>query len=147
MNQSLKLIAPLAAALAIAACNAGGTSSVPATNIGQSSAAKSVGSPACPQITGQPACLVLIQSKSGISPDVAGWAPTDFQTRYHLPSSTNGSGQVVAIVDAYDNPNVASDLAVYRSQFGLGTAPFNKYNQNGQQSGYPGGSHHWGVGV
>ncbi len=155
MNRSLKLVAPLLAALAAAACNAGGTSNLPASP-GQSGAqsvrsnmpewqAKNLATPACPQVTGVPECMALIQSKSGINPDVAGWAPADFQTRYHLPSSTNGAGQVVAIVDAYDNPNVSSDLAAYRSQFGLGTAPFNKYNQNGQQSGYPGGSVGWGV--
>ncbi len=77
--------------------------------------------------------------------DVAGWAPADFQARYKLPSSTKGAGQIVAIVDAYDNPNVASDLAVYRSQFGLGTGSFTKYNQKGQTSNYPSGSVGWGV--
>lgn len=152
--KSVKLIAPLLAALAVAACNASGTSNLPTSGQSASAAArtnvpewqaKNLATPACPQVTGKPACMVLIQSKSGISPDVAGWAPADFQTRYHLPSSTNGSGQIVAIVDAYDNPNVASDLTAYRSQFGLGTGSFNKYNQNGQQSGYPGGSHNWGV--
>jgi subtilase family serine protease len=80
-----------------------------------------------------------------MKPDVAGWAPVDFQTRYNLPSSTNGAGQIVAIVDAYDNPNVASDLAAYRSNFGLGTANFTKFNQSGQQSNYPSGSTGWGV--
>jgi hypothetical protein len=155
VNGTIKLVAPLLAALAVAACNAGGNSNLPAT-AGQSSTqsqrsnlpewqAKNLATAACPQVKGVPACMALIQSKSGISPDVAGWAPADFQARYHLPSSTNGAGQVVAIVDAYDNPNVASDLAAYRSQFGLGTAPFTKYNQNGQQSGYPRGSTGWGV--
>ncbi|MGA8576155.1 MAG: hypothetical protein WB609_10825 [Candidatus Cybelea sp.] len=133
MNGTIKLVAPLLAALAVAACNAGGNSNLPVT-AGQSSTqsqrsnspewqAKNLATAACPQVKGVPACMALIQSKSGISPDVAGWAPADFQARYHLPSSTNGSGQIVAIVDAYDNPNVASDLAAYRSQFGLGTAP------------------------
>ena len=42
---------------------------------------------------------------------MAGWGPSDLQAAYDLPSSSKGSGQVVAIVDAYDNPNVASDLA------------------------------------
>lgn len=107
--------------------------------------ARGLAQPACPQVTGIPTCLALIESKSGISPTVAGWAPTDFQTRYALPSSTKGSGQVVAIVDAYDNPNVASDLAEYRTEFGLGTANFTKYNQEGQTSGYPSGSVGWGV--
>ena len=78
---------------------------------------------------------------------IAGWGPADFQTRYKLPSGTKGSGQIVAIVDAYDNPNVASDVAAYRSAFGLGTAAFFKYNQEGQQSNYPQGSTNWGLQV
>ncbi len=63
---------------------------------------------------------------------MAGWGPSDLQAAYDLPSSSKGSGQVVAIVDAYDNPNVASDLAEYRSHFGLPAANFTKYSQNGQ---------------
>ncbi len=163
MNASFKLLVPLAATLAIVACNSGGSSNMPAsagtsTSNGTSSQvhfplhgptpswiAKGLAKAACPQVTGKPTCLALIQSKSGINPMVAGWAPIDFQTRYHLPSSTNGTGQIVAIVDAYDNPNVASDLAAYRSEFGLGTANFFKYNQLGQQSNYPSGSTGWGV--
>jgi len=152
----VKLLAPLVAALAVAACNAGGSSNVPGT-AGQASSAsssrsvmtewqaKGLAKPACPQVTGRPTCLALIQSKSGISPAVSGWAPSDFQTRYNLPSSTNGKGQIVAIVDAYDNPNVASDLAAYRSLFGLGTANFTKYNQQGQKKNYPRGSTGWGI--
>jgi subtilase family serine protease len=48
-----------------------------------------------------------------------GLKPADFQSAYNLPSSTNGTGQTVAIVDAYDDPKAESDLAVYRSTFGL----------------------------
>ncbi|HTA54844.1 MAG TPA: hypothetical protein VK755_08905 [Candidatus Acidoferrales bacterium] len=101
--------------------------------------------PACPQVVGEATCLGLIESKGIISPAAAGWGPSDLQTRYNLPSSTKGSGQIVAIVDAYDNPNVASDLATYRTEFGLGTANFTKYNQDGQTSNYPSGNVSWGV--
>jgi subtilase family serine protease len=108
--------------------------------------AEHLATPACPQDRpGALTCLVLIHSKGQLGPALAGWAPIDFQTRYKLPSSTKGSGQVVAIVDAYDSPNVAGDLAAYRAQFGLGTASFFKYNQTGQQSNYPSGSTGWGV--
>lgn len=50
-----------------------------------------------------------------------GYAPSDLQTAYALTtaSKSNGSGRTVAIVDAYDDPNAASDLAIYRSQYGL----------------------------
>jgi subtilase family serine protease len=49
----------------------------------------------------------------------AGYGPADLQSAYNLPSSTNGSGQTIGIVDAYNDPNAAADLAVYRSQYGL----------------------------
>ncbi len=51
----------------------------------------------------------------------AGYSPSDLQTAYSLSgySSGNGSGETVAIVDAYNDPNAASDLTVYRSQWGL----------------------------
>jgi len=124
VNRSLKLLAPLFAALTVAACNAGGSSNVPGTSSQNAQShvraampewqSKGLAKAACPLVPGRPSCLALIQSKSGINPNVAGWAPSDFQTLYNLPSSTNGSGQVVAIVDAYDNPNVATDLAQYR---------------------------------
>ncbi len=48
-----------------------------------------------------------------------GYGPADLRAAYVLPSATAGAGQVVAIVDAYDDPNVESDLGVYRAQFGL----------------------------
>jgi len=75
----------------------------------------------------------------------AGWSPHDLQAAYSLPSSSKGEGQVVAIVDAYDNPNVASDLATYRAYFGLPQANFTKYNQDGQQGNYPPGNEGWGL--
>jgi subtilase family serine protease len=155
VNATIKLAVPFVAALAFAACNAGGTSGVPGSTgtatQSQSHAlvpdwqAKGLAKPACPQVTGKATCLALIESKSGISPNVAGWAPADLETRYHLPSSTKGTGQVVAIVDAFDNPNVATDVAAYRTEFGLPAANFKKYNQEGQQSNYPSGSVGWGV--
>lgn len=89
-------------------------------------------------------CLTVFQ-RAAAGPDVSGWAPADFQTRYKLPSSTKGTGEIVAVVEAYDNPNVASDLGEYRTQFGLGTADFAKYNQRGQKKNYPLGNTGWGV--
>ena len=142
----------LLATLAVAACSGAATN--PSGNAGASQTqaravptwqAKGLARPACPQVVGKPACYALVASKSGISPAVAGWAPADFQARYNLPSSTKGSGQIVAIVDAFDNPDVASDLATYRTNFGLGTANFTKYNQTGQTSNYPQGDVGWGV--
>jgi subtilase family serine protease len=92
------------------------------------------------------ACTALVRTDVKVNPNTpSGLTPADLESAYNLPSTSKGSGQVVAIVDAYDNPNVASDLAEYRSTFGLGTAQFTKYNQEGQQSNYPEGDTGWGV--
>src|SRR5436305_13463333 len=70
----------------------------------------------------------------------AGYTPCDLQAAYKLPSSSAGSGQTVAIVDAFDAPNIAGDLSTYRSAYGLpactGTC-FRKVNQNGATSPLP----------
>jgi Subtilase family len=151
VNGSLKFAAPIVLALAFAGCNAGGMSSVPAQ--GDQSVAPTnqlaqslQGRRACPdaRTAGKMQCDAIIQRESVIGPDVAGWQPTAFQTRYKLPIA-KGSGTIVAIVDAFDNPNVASDLAAYRSEFNLGPANFTKYNQTGQTTNYPVGNTGWGT--
>ena len=62
-------------------------------------------------------------SELAVTPDatVPGYSPANLQSAYNLASAaaSNGAGQTVAIVDAYNDPNANSDLAVYRSQFGL----------------------------
>src|SRR5579871_764533 len=60
-----------------------------------------------------------------------------------------GSGPTVAIVDAYDDPNAESDLANYRSTYGLGTCStanhcFTKIDQNGGTS-YPSSDTGWAL--
>jgi subtilase family serine protease len=71
----------------------------------------------------------------------SGLSPANLQSAYKLPSSTAGSGQTVAIVDAYNAPNAEADLATYRSQYGLPACTtangcFKKVNQTGGTS-YP----------
>ncbi len=78
----------------------------------------------------------------------AGYGPSSLQSAYALPSSTAGSGQTVGIVDAYDDPNAESDLATYRSQYGLPACTtangcFRKVNQNGASSPLPSGNTGW----
>jgi hypothetical protein len=72
----------------------------------------------------------------------SGLGPVDLQSAYRLPSATAGSGATVAIIDAFDDPNAESDLATYRSQFGLPACTtangcFRKVNQNGLASPLP----------
>jgi len=79
-----------------------------------------------------------VTSSGTVTPNAtpSGYGPADLQSAYNLPSSTAGSGQTVAIVDAYDDPNAESDLGVYRSQYGLAACTtangcFRKVNQSG----------------
>ena len=154
MNGPTKLAAPLIAVLAMTACNAGGGSaSLPATTSQSGVQAFSApamremrGTPACPgdRMHGLMQCDALIES-SLINPNVPGWSAASLEAAYNLPVASKGKGQVVAVVDAYDNPNVASDLAEYRTENNLPTANFTKYNQKGQTSNYPTGNKGWGV--
>jgi Ricin-type beta-trefoil lectin domain len=82
--------------------------------------------PACDkQLEARAACLVLVDQgvvepfTHGTSPTVnpSGYGRADLVSAYNLPAT--GSGQTVAIVDAYDNPNAAANLATYRAQYGL----------------------------
>jgi subtilase family serine protease len=81
----------------------------------------------------------------------AGYSPCNLRSAYKLTSlvSTHGKGQTVAVVDAYDDPNAESDLATYRSNFGLppcttANGCFTKVNQDGVQGNYPAGDMGWG---
>ena len=47
-----------------------------------------------------------------------GLTPVDLATAYGL-NTTGGSGQTVAIVDAYNDPNINADLQTFDSQYGL----------------------------
>src|SRR4051812_40652393 len=63
-----------------------------------------------------------------------GWSPADLQRAYNLSAFVGTP--TVAIVDAYDNPQAESDLAVYRQAWGLppcttANGCFTKMNQNG----------------
>jgi len=95
-------------------------------------------------------CFALYRSgaKAAALPNVAhaaaspaGFWPSDIKSAYTLPT-TKGTGQTVAIVDAYDDPNAESDLATYRSQFGLPACTtkngcFRKVNQRGAAKPLP----------
>lgn len=51
-----------------------------------------------------------------------GLSPSAIQSVYHLsglsPTSDAGAGQVIAIVDAYNDPNALSDLNTFNSEYG-----------------------------
>ncbi|HEY2473661.1 MAG TPA: hypothetical protein VGI19_02560 [Candidatus Cybelea sp.] len=85
------------------------------------------------------------------STSYSGWGAKGLEAAYDLPIS-KGKGQSV-YVDAYDNPNVVSDFAAYRSAMGLPKGTLNKYNQEGEKCGKacckkrcpPDGSAGWGI--
>jgi hypothetical protein len=151
VNGSLKLVAPLIAAVAIAACNAGGTSSVPASvgasqsihNVVPQWLAKGQAKAVCPQVEHKPTCLALLVQHHGITPLCSpsggcGFTPAQLESAYGITNDLgNGSGTTVAVIEAGDLSAASTDLATYRSEYGLGTATLNKYNQSGQESNYP----------
>jgi len=77
----------------------------------------------------------------------SGYGPADLRAAYGLGSASGGSGKTIAIVDAYDDGNAESDLAVYRAKFGIPACTtangcFRKVDQNGGTS-YPRGNTGW----
>ena len=77
---------------------------------------------------------------------IPGLHPADLTRVYALPSQN--AGGTVAVVDAYDDPAVESDLAVYRAAYGLPSCTssngcFSKRNQLGSASAYPAADPAW----
>ncbi|MEZ0107681.1 hypothetical protein ABH920_001673 [Catenulispora sp. EB89] len=99
-------------------------------------------------VVGHQSCFALKRNGVGVSsnavspnaiPSGVGYGPSQLQSAYNLTSTSasNGSGRTIALVDAYDDANAASDLAAYRSAAGLPAGTFSKVNQNGQTSPLP----------
>jgi subtilase family serine protease len=124
------------AVVALPACSAGVTSTqVPATgnavaNIASGAHRAPLGSRAlaasCAGATaGTGTCTnvelagTTIYGPTTPAQQVPGLHPADLQSAYKLPSALAGNGQTIAIVIANADPNAESDLAVYRSTFGL----------------------------
>ncbi|MFI7403138.1 putative Ig domain-containing protein [Streptomyces sp. NPDC049541] len=71
----------------------------------------------------------------------SGLSPANLHSAYNLPS-TGGSGLTVAVVDAYNDPNAESDLATYRSTYGLSSCTkangcFKQVSQTGSTTSLP----------
>lgn len=71
----------------------------------------------------------------------SGLSPANLHSAYNLPS-TGGSGLTVAVVDAYNDPNAESDLATYRSTYGLSACTkangcFKQVSQTGSTTSLP----------
>jgi subtilase family serine protease len=82
---------------------------------------------ACHDLTfGQARCMTLgLRDHSGAprakgAGNVAGWGPADLQAAYNIvDAAKHNPGGTVAVIEAGGNPNLESDLKVYRKQFGL----------------------------
>ncbi|WP_129308917.1 putative Ig domain-containing protein [Streptomyces sp. L2] len=77
----------------------------------------------------------------------SGLSPANLHDAYKLPS-TGGSGMTVAIVDAYNDPNAESDLATYRSTYGLSSCTkangcFKQVSQTGSTTNLPTNDSGW----
>ena len=90
-------------------------------------------------------------SASGFKPDyyliphasstVSGYTPAQIRAAYGFnnvsfgSTAADGRGQTIAIIDAYNDPNIASDLAAFDAKFGIAAPPsFKIVNQNGGTS-------------
>jgi subtilase family serine protease len=75
--------------------------------------------------------------------------PAQFHGAYALPTNALSGTPTVAIVDAYDDPSIESDLAAYDAQYGLPPCTtanqcFRKVNQAGGTS-YPAANAGWSL--
>jgi len=166
--QNLRVAAALCVA-ALAACSGQGSNTALPTTSSPQSVARAAVAPLPPGPTahvcakpsaGYAACHAIIRTdiSSIATTNPSGYHPNDLRGAYSLPSTTAGSGQTVAIVDAYNDPNALSDVNTYRSTFGIptisacnGSKPststntpcFMQVNQNGSTSGLPRNNGSW----
>jgi Subtilase family len=69
-----------------------------------------------------------------------GLTPAELHSAYAIPASAAGT-QTIALVDAYNDPNAASDLKAYETEFGLTgckeVACFTRVNEKGETANLP----------
>ncbi len=97
-------------------------------------------------------CYAVVHQADALTPDASqppatALGPADIVAAYDLPAS--GAGQTVAIVDAFGYENAESDLAEFRSHYGLPACTtangcFRKVDQTGGTD-YPPDNSQWGV--
>jgi subtilase family serine protease len=98
--------------------------------------------------TGPVRCMSALRVDLPLVPNATaahgGYGPADLRAAYKLAAAavTNGKGQTVALVDAYDDPTIESDLNTYRAYYGIppcttANGCFRKVNQDGEQGSYP----------
>ncbi|MET9031571.1 peptidase S8 [Streptomyces mirabilis] len=161
------------AALVLAGFGAAGPASAApaakATPAATSTSSKVTWSPACSTpAKGRMACKALrvtggttafqkanahadaVTPKAADAATPSGYGPSNLQSAYGLTSAaaSNGSGETIAIVDAYNDPNAEADLAKYRSYYGLSACTtangcFKKVSQTGSTTSLPSSDTGW----
>ena len=96
-----------------------------------------------------PSLIIDAAAKSSAS-TIAGYTPAEIESAYGISSikfdgvTGNGAGQTIAIVDAYSDPNIASDLSVFDKEFGLAAAPsFTQESAKGSTTKLPAENADW----
>jgi hypothetical protein len=87
-----------------------------------------------------------------VRPAATGYVPDQIRHAYGFDQirfqngavQGDGSGQTIAIVDAYDDPNIISDLKAFDQYFGLPNPVFTKVAQDGS-SNYPTADANWAM--
>ncbi|MDQ1703408.1 MAG: hypothetical protein QOF57_2660 [Frankiaceae bacterium] len=97
--------------------------------------------------TGDAACNAHVATDSSLKPLATtsytkGYTPAQLKKAYGLTGLD--AAATVAVVDAYAHPGAAADLAVYRTQFGLGAASLTQMNQTGGSISTVSGDTGWG---
>ena len=82
-------------------------------------------------------------------PPISGHTPADLRDAYKI-TATGSPSTIIAIVDAFGYANAESDLASYRSQWGLPACTtengcFKKLNQHGKEGDYPPQNNGWAL--
>lgn len=91
---------------------------------------------------GTPGAQPFTPSAGYATGPAGGYTPTDLQTAYGLTGlgPNAGSGQTVAVIDAYNDPKALADLNTFDSNYGLPAesgSSFAIINQNGAASPLP----------
>jgi hypothetical protein len=107
----------------------------------------------CPDNGKKLVCYAIRQTDTvqpaALAPNVFpnGFGPADLRSAYNL-TATGSASMTVAVIDAWDDPKAETDLATYRSTFGLPACTtangcFRKVNQSGQASPLPSADAGW----
>jgi hypothetical protein len=113
----------------------------------------------CPAAApGDAGCAALINTptaaasrSASASPDAttpSGYSPANLQQAYDFQGTRSGNGQTVAVVTAYNDPDAASDLAAYRTEYGLTACTvadkcFEQVSETGSTTSLPGTAAGW----